>query len=171
MPVRGYEGLYAVSDLGRVRSFWMGGETMRPSSNGRGYLQVNLTGRDGSKRRAYVHRMVLSSFSGAEGVLDVNHRNGDKRDNRLSNLEWCTRSENHLHRYSSLGQASPMVGKEGEAHPKAGTYLVTKPDGTSETIRGLSKFCRENGLSQPMMSGVVTGKYDSHRGYRCVRLS
>lgn len=144
---------------------------MRPSSNGREYLQVNLTGRDRTKSRKYVHRMVLSAFTSSDVSLDVNHRNGHKRDNRLSNLEWCTSSENHLHRYHHLNQDSPMVGKVGEAHPKAGSYLITKPDGTSEMIRGLSKFCRDNGLSQPMMSGVVSGKYDSHRGYCCVRIS
>lgn len=67
-----------------------------------GYREVTLS--ENGKCKSYlVHRLILSSFSPIDNMetLDVNHINGDKLDNRLENLEWCTRSENIKHSYAN----------------------------------------------------------------------
>lgn len=100
-PVVGFEGRYEVSDIGRVRSLLSGGTILRPRANHLrfGYLQINL--RHGGSRRVVtrtVHRIVLEAFVGPKPVgKQCNHIDGDKSNNRLSNLEWVTCGENHIH--------------------------------------------------------------------------
>ena len=105
VPVRGFEGLYEVSDLGRVRSLdrWISvngrkpylkkGQilTLTPNSGRRGYLRVALS--DGHRNYTHieVHRLVALHFvDGYHPGLVVNHKNEIKTDNRAINLEWCT---------------------------------------------------------------------------------
>lgn len=112
LPVKGYEGLYEVSDLGRIRSVprvidrrYMGKTDARQSYGGRvliaypnshGYLHVGLWSKN--KRQArIVHRLVAEAFLSGPSERTVNHKNGIKTDNRAANLEWATYSENHLH--------------------------------------------------------------------------
>lgn len=96
--IPGYEGLYQVSDLGRVKS--RGNDKNRrekilsPGKDRGGYLRVALW-KDGKAKRFLVHRLVWESFNGIipEGY-DCNHINEDKTDNRLENLNLMTRKEN-----------------------------------------------------------------------------
>jgi len=111
-PVYGYEGLYEVSNFGKVRSVnrWVpngkGGTislnsvALRPSVNTFGYFMVNLC-KCGKTNTRLVHRLVASSFLKNEhGKKIVNHIDGNKKNNYVSNLEWCTASENTKHAYS-----------------------------------------------------------------------
>ena len=84
---------YEVSNLGRVRHK-ITRKILSQSFNYRGgYLRVFMDG-----KKHYVHRVVLSSFSDVSGEnLEVNHIDGDKENNCLWNLEWCTRQENMSH--------------------------------------------------------------------------
>jgi hypothetical protein len=65
--------------------------------NFKGYLYVHLTINPHQSKFVLAHRFILESFSELSN-LDVNHINGNKHDNRLINLEWCTKSENCIHR-------------------------------------------------------------------------
>ena len=101
--VVGYEGIYQVSNLGRVKSLnynHTGKEKVRKLDLGRkGYYLVVLC--KGGKRKAHiVHRLVMLAFIG-ESDLQVNHKNGIKTDNRLENLEYCTASENIRHSFDT----------------------------------------------------------------------
>lgn len=109
--IPGYQGRYAVSDLGRVlRKARKASRTERnlPSkifspqiATRGGYHIVSLVG--GERRTVSVHSLVLLAFSGPRPPRhDINHLNGIKKDNRLCNLEYCTRSENELHKRSVL---------------------------------------------------------------------
>lgn len=97
-PVVGYEGLYEVSNIGRVRSinFHKSGKAkvMRPSFNTWGYLIVDL--RKNNKRHSYtVHRLVALAFiPNPDNLPEINHKNEIKYDNTVENLEWCTRKYN-----------------------------------------------------------------------------
>ena len=98
----GYEGLYVVSNLGRVKSIrYKNSRILKPHLNERGYLVVGLS-KNGKAKIYKVHRLVMISFVGyLEGKDQVNHIDGNKTNNRLDNLEWCTQSENLRHAYDN----------------------------------------------------------------------
>ena len=92
--IPGFNSFYQVSSLGNVRSL-KGNKTLFLHPNG--YLQVNLYKNDKTKSRL-VHRLVASAFiPNNENKPQVNHINGDKTDNKISNLEWATAKENSQH--------------------------------------------------------------------------
>lgn len=101
----GYEGLYQVSNLGRVKSLpkydrkgrFHSERIKAPANNGTGYLVVNLK-HDGKQQMRTVHRLVAEVFLPNDNTsLEINHIDGDKSNNCVNNLEWCTRSENIRH--------------------------------------------------------------------------
>lgn len=119
--VIGYEGIYQVSSLGRVKRVAGGhgatpGRVLKPIKHPNGYLQVCLY-RDKKVSRKYVHRLVLEAHVGpAPEGCEGNHKSGDKTDNRIGNLGWVTRSENNKHAYRVLGREPTIAPPRGEAH-------------------------------------------------------
>ncbi len=96
--VVGYEGLYMVSRMGRVKSlnYLRTGEEeiLKPWDNGYGYLKVKLC-KNGEKDQPRVNRLVAIAFvPNPEGKPEVDHINGKRTDNRAENLRWVTRREN-----------------------------------------------------------------------------
>ena len=101
ITIKGFDN-YKVSTTGRVRNIKTG-KILIPFTTKGGYQMVNPS-RGGVPCKLYVHRLVAEAFIPTENTnLQVNHINGNKSDNRLDNLEWCTSSENHLHRSRTLG--------------------------------------------------------------------
>lgn len=99
--VPGYENYYSVSNLGRIRQDATGfGRTpghIRAQALRRGYLGITLH-RDSTSKTFAVHRLVAAAFLGpCPDNLNVNHNDGNKLNNRLTNLEYVTRSENQRH--------------------------------------------------------------------------
>lgn len=100
--IPGYQGLYQVSDLGRVKSFiaWNGTNTrvLRPGKDTHGYFVVNLY-RKKKRKFTYIHQLVLKIFVGScLSGMECRHLNDNKTDNRLVNLAYGTRSDNLLDR-------------------------------------------------------------------------
>lgn len=95
--VVGYEGLYQVSNLGRVRNIKRL-NILKPHYDGQHrYLQVCLC-KNGHPKNLLLHRVVAKTFIPSElDNLEVNHKDGNKTNNNVDNLEWCTRSENLEH--------------------------------------------------------------------------
>lgn len=118
-PVRGYEGLYAVSSAGRVKSLARKTITgnrgvperiLNPNVMN-GYCCVTL--RKNNKVKVFrVHRLVAEAFIGQQPTPDhqINHIDGNKQNNTVRNLEWCTPRENTAHAYKTgLRKASPTA--------------------------------------------------------------
>lgn len=116
--VKGYEGLYQVSNLGRVKSmgskFKRKEKFLKPGKDESGYLLVILY-KSGVKETRRVHRIVAITFiPNPKNKKTVNHINGVKADNRADNLEWNTYSENHSHAYKTgLKNSLHCKGKGG----------------------------------------------------------
>lgn len=91
-PILGYEGLYEVSSLGRVKSLNYNREKrqeiLKQASDIDGYCLVSLS-KNNKHKTAKVHRLVLQAFIG-KSSLHINHKNKIKNDNRIENLEYCT---------------------------------------------------------------------------------
>lgn len=101
--VEGYNGKYQVSNYGNVRSFskWKKGDLLKPSITTTGYYYVNLV-KDGRKKivPTRIHRLVATAFiENPEEFPEVNHIDGNKLNNHVSNLEWVSRSRNIRHAF------------------------------------------------------------------------
>lgn len=106
-PIKDYEGLYEISDCGRVKSLdrWDSlnrlkiGKILNCCDNGSGYMIVNLKA-FGKQNIKTIHRLVAEAFIPNPNNLPcVNHKDGNKQNNNVDNLEWCTHSENMKHAF------------------------------------------------------------------------
>lgn len=119
-PVYGYEDLYQVSDMGRVRRIAAGrgthvGRILRLCNDRYGYAYVILS-RNNHHKHQKVHRLVVEAFLGpCPAGLQVNHRNGIKDDNRIGNLEYATPRANVRYSFDVLGRKA----LHGEAKSQA----------------------------------------------------
>lgn len=95
-PIKDYEGLYEVSDAGKVRSLKFGKvKELSPGDNGFGYLQVKLR-KEGKRKHFFIHRLVVEAFIGEihKGLV-VNHKDENPKNNNVDNLEICTQKYNN----------------------------------------------------------------------------
>lgn len=128
-PIVGYEGLYEVSSFGRIKSlfhkytdtkernFCKKERIIRPQNDcKRGYLKVRIY-KDGVGSSFSIHRLVAVAFiPNPDDLPEVNHKWGIKTDNRVSELEWSTSSDNQQHAYDVLNRNKPLLGKFGKDH-------------------------------------------------------
>lgn len=161
---------YEVSDLGRVRRSLNApshpnatpGRVMsaRPDPS-TGYCRVSIRGDDGKLMRAQAHRLVAYAFmSPARKGLQVNHLDGNKENNALKNLEWCTPQENVKHAWST-GLCTPSRGeKHGMAKVSDEMSIVIR-DAAS---RGVSQKDIANvmNVTDACISSIVLGKTFKH---------
>lgn len=113
--IKGYEGLYQVSNLGRVKSLENRSnhknQLIMKQSIVRGYKQITLC-KNKVQKMYKVHRLVAETFiPNPNNKNQVNHIDGNKRNNCYYNLEWCTASENMKHAFKT-GLKKQKVGKE-----------------------------------------------------------
>lgn len=126
--VKGYEGYYKVSNLGNVKAIerqivningvkqLRKGHDMSKYCNGDGYLTVKLT-KNNKDKRYFIHRLVAEAFISDKPVgcerYEINHKDCNRKNNNVENLEWCTHTENVRHS-AKLGNYS---GRFGELNP------------------------------------------------------
>lgn len=163
--VLGYEGRYEVSNYGRLRS-WMKPKSgrrltprnLKPSLSKDGYYRFHLV-LDGKLKGHLAHRLVMSAHVG-ESVLEVNHLDGNKLNNCLSNLEYCTRSENLRHAADVLGKPMGNRGRKGELNGRAKLTVDKVREIRQLQARGMSQdeIARLFGVRQSTISDIVLGK-------------
>lgn len=137
--IAGYNGKYLVSEDGKiysVRRKGCNGRYLKSRPNSSGYLRVDLR-KGKNKKTVFVHRIVAETFiPNPENKRCINHIDGNKSNNSVSNLEWCSHSENMKHAVKNHLNKFPCL--KGEEHPNS---KLTQTE--VNTIRSL----RETGAS------------------------
>lgn len=146
-PVRGFEGVYEVSEAGNIRRLVKGGKArvgvfLTPSVTERGYLYHRLSFA-GRTKKLKVHRLVLEAFVGPGNGLWGLHADDDPTNNHISNLRWGTPVENSEDRRRNRpiwnnGRQARTACPKGHAYTAENTIMQTRRD-----RRGPSRKCRE----------------------------
>lgn len=169
-----YEGIYQASSLGRIRSIdrfdgrnhWIKGVIMSPSRNRNGYWGIRLF-KEGRGKSFMLHRLIASAFLGEEPRLDVNHKDGDKSNNSIVNLEWCTRAENLHHAYTVLGRSGVCKGKLGAQNKLSKPIDMFSLNGEFiRTFAGANEASRVMNIQQSEISKTAYGKRNHAGGYK-----
>ena len=116
--IKGYEGKYQVSNLGRVRSFHGKGKLLKGTPDKDGYLRIALC-KNGMRKYFGIHQLVALVFIPNPNNLPcVNHKDEDKTDNKVENLEWCTIAYNNCYgnRLKRVSEANKTSMKGNKNH-------------------------------------------------------
>lgn len=152
--VEQYEGLYVISDHGRVKNV-VTGKVLSPVNNGKGYYKVELF-KDRIGKRLYIHRMVAEAFLPRSNKKEVNHKDGNPSNNCVTNLEWVSSSENSKHAvYTGALKAWGNKAKPIEA--------ISISDGTVIKFATISEA--ERCLKTKHITTVLKGKRHQAKGY------
>lgn len=124
--IKDYEGLYQVSNFGKIRKLRFINNICNKNKiffitpqKVNGYYHVVLY-KNGKYKDKLLHRLIAETFiPNIKNYLEVNHKNGDKTDNRVENLEWCTRKQNMQHAVKTGLYISPNKGRYGANSYKA----------------------------------------------------
>lgn len=156
----GYEESYQISDRGRIftkrrldgnRIIY--GRELHPQVTKDGYLKVGLT-KNSETKRFYVHRLVAQHFiENPRNLPQVNHKDGNKFNNDVSNLEWCTRRQNQEHAVRN------SLMQHGEARPSA--KLTEKDVLEIYKLKGIipaREIATHYGVSKNTINVILRGK-------------
>ena len=123
--IEGYEGRYQVSDTGQVKSLLRGDRILKPFKTNAGYLYVNLY-KNGVVNKFRVHRLVARTFiPNPKNLPEVNHIDEVKTNNKVTNLEWCTRKYNM--NFGTVRQRSAIHRRRGILKVSKNKLMVFYP--------------------------------------------
>ena len=145
--VQNYEGLYAVTSCGKVYSY-RSKKFLKPRKRKNGYLQVNLY-KDGERKTCYIHRLVVEAYlPNPNDLPQINHKDENKENNALPNLEWCDISYN-----INYGSRNQKISKP--------VYCVE----LDKTFDSSHAAARELGLHQSSINRCCNGKLKTTGGF------
>lgn len=152
---------YEVSDDGKIRR--NGHE--KALSNCQGYYKLDLY-KDGKRITRRVNRLVAEAFiPNPNNLSEVNHKDGDKHNNSVDNLEWVTKSENMRHAYHT-GLAKPSYGMLGKKNPNGGRkgkpFRIIE---TNEIFKTSLECEKKMGLNNRHINDCLRGRQKTHGGY------
>lgn len=173
-PIPGFKGIYDVSNKGRVRSYyayncrWRVGKAETPqrilqrAPHRSGYQRFVLIDIDGNGREYAAHRLVMMAFIGPcpEG-MEINHIDGDRLNNNVENLEYCTRSDNAKHAYENDLWEHPVGERNGRAKltDRSVKTIRKKYEGGGYTHRQLAKMF---GVDRSTIGRIIARKDWKH---------
>lgn len=166
--IRDYEGIYQVSNLGRVKSFDIKdklgrirkGRVLKGCKNTKGYLLVNLY-KNNMGCGKLIHRLVAQAFiPNPENKPQVNHIDENKTNNMVSNLEWSTSKENNNH--GTHNERAAKTISKSKSIPIIATNLKT---GKSREFYGTNECARQLDLHDSNITSVLKGRYKQTGGY------
>lgn len=151
--IKGFENLYEISSDGEVHTLGNFPKLrnkvtgpLKPGNN-KGYRTVVLTDLNGKRHTKIVHRLVAETFlDNPLNLRCVNHKDEDKTNNCVHNLEWCTDQYNKEYSNKKIFRFKSSTGEIVET-------------------KNVSRFCRENNLTQGNMSKVISGQRIHHGGW------
>lgn len=177
-----YEGLYQVSSFGRVKSLhrksitsggWcqsIHGKILKPQKCSNGYLFFPLC-KNNKVHQILAHRLVMKTFVG-ESELEVNHKDGNKENNYLLNLEYTTHHKNQLHSYRVLHRepVRSWLGKRGASHNKSiGVRVIDTKTGEYLDF-GSYRLADENGFNRQYIRNMIGSNQLYKERYKFERL-
>ena len=176
--IQGYEGLYQISNLGNVKTLHYGQKVhnhnwestpsrlLKQKTSTSGYQRVELYKKD-SRKCFYVHRLVAIAFlENPENKPQINHKDGNKFNNCIDNLEWATSSENLKHAHQTGLKPSSMKGVTGHKSHKARTILQYDLNGNFVNIwYSMVEAANSLGTRSTTISSCVRGKHKTSYGY------
>ena len=166
-----YEGLYQVSNLGRVKSlprlhgtiYWKNEIILKINIARNGYAGVFLQ-KEKSKKRVSIHRIVAQTFlENYDEKLQVNHKDGNKLNNNIDNLEMMTASENQQHS-RKLGLQISLKGADNPCSKKILQY--DKNDVFICEHKGIDATAKKIGIGTSTLSLCLRGKRKMAGGYK-----
>lgn len=163
--IEGFED-YLVSSSGKIYSL-KSNKYLKPNIVTNGYYQVCLF-KNGKRYRKYIARLVAQAFiSNPDNKSTVNHKDGIKSNNNISNLEWMTQSENQLHAFNTgLQKRSPNAGR-----PKVPIKVLDSVTGKFLSVHpSLHEAARTYGIFQSNIHSVLAGKYKQTGGLTFIRI-
>lgn len=166
--IYGFEGLYQISNLGRVKSLKNYGgvkeRLIKPKKTKGGYLCVSLW-KDLKRYCKLIHRLVAQAFIPNEDLFKtiVNHIDENKENNTVENLEWCTQEYNnnygtHQERCAIARLNHPDMSKQVEQYSLDGKTLI-------KTFPSTIEIQRQLGFAQSNISSCCNGKYKTAYGF------
>lgn len=169
--ITGYEGIYQVSSMGKVKrlthiridrngvKYSLKERMLRSFLNSKGYCMVALS-KNGVNTHCSLHRIVAKAFiPNPENKEQVNHKNGDKTDNRAENLEWMTNFENIRHSIEVLGVDRQKTVRKPVMCVETGEIFPSQSAASRRYSGELSSGCRcSNGIRMALKNPTLTYK-------------
>jgi hypothetical protein len=158
--IEGYEGLYQVSNIGRVKSFprhgtVANGKIMKQHYDSKGYARVCLS-KNGQKQNCKTHRLVAKAFiPNPHHYKQVNHRDENKYNNNVCNLEWCDNRYN-----ATYNERMKKIAKKISRKIRCVE--------TNETFPSISEASRKMGICHSSIVYVCQGKFKQIKGYHFI---
>jgi hypothetical protein len=168
--IKGYEGLYQVSNLGNIKSLdrevgkdkkrKIKGQNLKQMNRKDGYLTVDLQ-KEGKRKMSAVHRLVAEAFMEKPENCDiVNHKDLNKHNNNVENLEWTTLSGNSKHAFDNLEEFNKKTKEILRKGAELNYYkkIILKKPGEIHEFKNTKEVANFLGMSQKTVSGKMYRK-------------